>query len=76
MEEIEKMKSDAATRTRLDSGTTKKRERNLRLVLVMISVAAFPWPRINRTKPADNSSHIGAGLRRSTSGVGSLVAGG
>ena len=35
------MKSDAATRTRLDSGTTKKRERNLRLVLVMISVAAF-----------------------------------
>jgi len=35
------MKSDAPARTQLDSGTTKKRERNLRLVLVMISVAAF-----------------------------------
>ena len=36
-----KMNSDAISRKQLDSESTKKRERNLRLVLVMISVATF-----------------------------------
>jgi hypothetical protein len=35
------MKKDASTRTQLGSATTKRRERNLRLVLVVISIAAF-----------------------------------
>jgi Concanavalin A-like lectin/glucanases superfamily/HYR domain len=35
------MKSDAPARTQLDFGTTRKRQRALRLVLVVISIATF-----------------------------------